>query len=112
MESHPNIEVVREEIADLPSPGIVASGPLTSDRLAEAIQKRLGVSHLAFFDAIAPIVADDSLDHDVMFRLSRYGKGDGDDYLNAPFDRERYEAFVDALLAGEQFEGLVRDRRG
>ncbi|NIP94344.1 MAG: methylenetetrahydrofolate--tRNA-(uracil(54)-C(5))-methyltransferase (FADH(2)-oxidizing) TrmFO, partial [Akkermansiaceae bacterium] len=71
---------------------------------AAAIGARLGADHLAFFDAIAPIVSDDSLHHDRMYRLSRYGKGDGDDYLNAPFTRDEYAAFVEALVSGEQFE--------
>ncbi|MGH7700410.1 MAG: methylenetetrahydrofolate--tRNA-(uracil(54)-C(5))-methyltransferase (FADH(2)-oxidizing) TrmFO, partial [Gemmatimonadales bacterium] len=100
---HPNIEVVRGEVTDLPSPGVVATGPLTSDALAAAIAGRLGRASLAFFDAIAPIVAADSLDHDRLFRASRYDKGDGADYLNAPLTRAQYEAFVDALLAGEPF---------
>ena len=68
----------------MPSPGVVATGPLTSERLAEAIAARLGVASLAFYDAIAPVVADDSLDRDRLYALSRYGKGGGDDYLNAP----------------------------
>ncbi len=103
--AHPSIEVVEEEIATLPSPGIIATGPLTSDRLADTIARRLGVAHLAFFDAIAPIVSGDSIDHDVVYRMSRYGKGGGDDYLNAPFDEAQYYAFIEALKAGEQYEG-------
>jgi methylenetetrahydrofolate--tRNA-(uracil-5-)-methyltransferase len=103
--AHPNIRVVREEAAALPSPGIVASGPLTSDRLAVAIQARLGHAALAFYDAIAPIVSDDSLDHARLFRASRYGKGEGDDYLNAPLDEAEYHAFVAALAAAEQHQG-------
>lgn len=110
VKSHRNIEVVCEEVTSLPSPGIVATGPLTSDRLAAVVQERLGVAHLAFFDAIAPIVAADSLDHDVLYRMSRYGKGGGDDYLNAPFDRERYYGFVEALVAAEQYEGHNFDK--
>jgi len=101
--SHPNITLVRGEVTELPSPGIVATGPLTSDALAEAIAKRLGVQSLAFFDAIAPIVSADSLDYSRLFKASRYGKGGGDDYWNAPFTREQYEAFVAALIAGEQY---------
>jgi methylenetetrahydrofolate--tRNA-(uracil-5-)-methyltransferase len=102
---HPNITVVREEVADLPSPGVVATGPLTSERLARTIAARLGVESLAFYDAIAPVVADDSLDHSRLYALSRYGKGGGDDYLNAPLDRTGYEAFLDALIAGDQHQG-------
>jgi len=103
--AHPNIIVVRGEIAELPTPGIVASGPLTSDRLAQAISARLGSAALAFYDAIAPVVADESLDHDRLYRLSRYGKGDGDDYLNAPLDRTGYESFLDAITAADQHQG-------
>ena len=64
---HPNITVVREEVTDLPSPGVVATGPLTSEQLAKAIGARLGSSALAFYDAIAPIVSDDSLDHERLY---------------------------------------------
>ena len=103
--SHPNIRVMMGEMTDLPAPGIVATGPLTSSALATAMAARLGTTSLAFFDAIAPIVADESLDHQVLYRMSRYGKGDGDDYLNAPLSREGYEAFIDALVAGDQFRG-------
>ena len=100
---HGNITIVRGEVIDLPSPGIIATGPLTSDALANAIAARLGVRSLAFFDAIAPIVSADSLDYTRLFKASRYGKGGGDDYWNAPFTKEEYEIFVAALLAGEQY---------
>ena len=100
--AHPGIRLVREEAVGIPSPGVVATGPLTSDRLLAALQARLGAANLAFHDAIAPIVADESLDHDRLFRASRYGKGEGDDYLNAPLDRETYAAFVEALAAAEE----------
>ena len=105
--AHPNVTVVREEMTALPSPGIIATGPLTSPALADAIRARLGIESLAFYDAIAPIVAVDSIDHDIVFRASRYGKetmeGAGDDgaYLNCPFTREEYEAFLDALSAAD-----------
>src|SRR2546426_7096098 len=85
---HPHITVVRQEATQLPCPGVVATGPLTSDVLAAAIARRLDAASLAFFDAIAPIVAADSLDHEQLFRASRYGKGGGHDYLNAPLDRK------------------------
>jgi methylenetetrahydrofolate--tRNA-(uracil-5-)-methyltransferase len=104
--AHPNVTVERGEVTALPSPGmgtIVATGPLTSDALAQAIAGRLGVQSLAFYDAIAPIVAAESLDETWLFRASRYGKGGGDDYLNAPLTREQYETFVAALVAGEQY---------
>ncbi len=103
--AHPRITVVREEVPALPSPGIVATGPLTSDRLARAIAERLGQRSLAFYDAIAPIVAADSLDLTRLYRLSRYGKGGGDDYLNAPMTAEQYDGFVEALRHAEQFAG-------
>ena len=103
--AHPNITVVRGEATELPSPAVVATGPLTSDRLAQAIAARLGASSLAFYDAIAPVLADDSLDHDRLYALSRYGKGGGDDYLNIPLDRAAYESFLDALTAADQHQG-------
>ncbi len=103
--SHPLITVVTGEVTELPAPGIVATGPLTSQALADAISARLGTASLAFYDAIAPIVADESLDHGRLYRLSRYGKGDGDDYLNAPLDREEYEQFIAALTAADQYAG-------
>jgi methylenetetrahydrofolate--tRNA-(uracil-5-)-methyltransferase len=92
-------------VAELPSPGVMATGPLTSDRLAQAIAARLGVASLAFYDAIAPVVADDSLDRERLYALSRYGKGGGDDYLNVPLDRPGYEGFLDALIAADQHQG-------
>jgi methylenetetrahydrofolate--tRNA-(uracil-5-)-methyltransferase len=100
---HPNITLVRGEVTELPTPGIIATGPLTSDGLAAAIANRLTAQSLAFYDAIAPIVSADSLDVSRLFKLSRYGKGGGDDYWNAPFTKEEYDAFVAALLAGEQY---------
>ena len=102
--AHPRITVEQGEVTLLPSPGVVATGPLTSDALARAIADRLGTGALAFYDAIAPIVSGDSLDQARLFAASRYGKG-GDDYLNAPMSREQYEAFIDALIAGDQFAG-------
>jgi methylenetetrahydrofolate--tRNA-(uracil-5-)-methyltransferase len=120
--AHPRIEVVQDEMIELPSPGIVATGPLTSDALSTTIQARLGVESLAFYDAIAPIVAGDSIDPAIVFRASRYGKetmagadaaagnggpelaGEGA-YVNCPFTREQYEAFLDALVAADQYEG-------
>ena len=105
--AHPRITVERGEVRSLPSPGIVATGPLTSSALAESIRARLGIESLAFYDAIAPIVSYDSIDHDVVFRASRYGKetmeGEGDGaYLNCPMTREHYEAFLDALTQADQ----------
>ena len=103
IESHPNITIVREEVTSLPSTGIVATGPLTSDALAAAITNRLAGQPLAFFDAIAPIVSADSLDLSRLFKASRYGKGGGDDYWNCPFTQAQYESFVSALIQGEQY---------
>lgn len=101
--SHPRITVSREEARALPDPGIVATGPLTSDALAGAIAARLGVGALAFYDAIAPIVSNESLDHEQLYAKSRWDKGGGDDYLNAPMTQEQYEAFIDAVVSGDQF---------
>ncbi|MCC6931476.1 MAG: methylenetetrahydrofolate--tRNA-(uracil(54)-C(5))-methyltransferase (FADH(2)-oxidizing) TrmFO [Gemmatimonadaceae bacterium] len=107
--AHPRLTVVREEVTALPSPGIIATGPLTSSALAEAIRARLGGEALAFYDAIAPIIAVDSIDHTVAFRASRYdketmdGASDEGAYLNCPFTRAEYEAFIDALGSADQF---------
>jgi methylenetetrahydrofolate--tRNA-(uracil-5-)-methyltransferase len=101
--AHPNISVSTGEATELPAPGIVATGPLTSLELAAAIAARLGSASLAFYDAIAPIVSDESLDQTVLYRRSRYAKGEGDDYLNAPLSREEYQAFIGALSAADQF---------
>ena len=108
--AHPKIEIRREEIAGLPPAEwqnvIVATGPLTSPALADAIRGLSGEDALAFFDAIAPIVHRDSINMDVAWFQSRYDKvgpgGNGADYLNCPMTREQYDAFVDALIAGEK----------
>ena len=105
--SHARITLVRDEVTSLPSPGIVATGPLTSSALADCIRARLGMDALAFYDAIAPIVSVDSIDHDVAFRASRYGKetmeGESDGaYLNCPMTREQYETFLDALTTADK----------
>jgi methylenetetrahydrofolate--tRNA-(uracil-5-)-methyltransferase len=107
--SHPNISIVRDEVTELPDAGVVATGPLTSERLTRAMADRLGASALAFYDAIAPVVSAESLDMDRLYALSRYGKGDGDDYLNAPMDAAAYEAFIDALVAGDRHQGHAFD---
>jgi methylenetetrahydrofolate--tRNA-(uracil-5-)-methyltransferase len=108
--AHPRIRVVREEVTALPSPAVIATGPLTSERLAAVIAQRLGQQALSFYDAIAPIVDGASLDHSALYRLSRYGKGGGDDYLNAPLSAEQYHAFVAALIAGDQFTAHEFDK--
>jgi methylenetetrahydrofolate--tRNA-(uracil-5-)-methyltransferase len=100
---HPSIRLVRGEVTSLESPSIVATGPLTSEALSAAIVSRLGGQALAFWDAIAPIVSTESLDRSVLFRASRYGKGGGDDYLNAPFTEAEYDTFVAALKVGDQY---------
>jgi methylenetetrahydrofolate--tRNA-(uracil-5-)-methyltransferase len=103
IEGHPRIEVVHEEVVAIPAerPAILATGPLTSDELAADLARVVGAEHLAYYDAIAPIVAADSIDWNVVWKQSRYDKG-GDDYVNCPLDREQYEAFVAALLAAEK----------
>ncbi len=102
---HPLITVERTEVVDLPKgPAILATGPLTSPGLHQALQMFLGEQALSFFDAVAPVVAADSLVHDRLFRASRYDKGEGADYLNAPMGQELYEAFIDELLDAERVE--------
>ncbi len=99
--SHPLIEVVRQEVDEVPSGVVViATGPLTSESLAESIANLAGEEHLYFFDAMAPIVVGDSIDMRVAFRASRYGRG-GEDYINCPMTKGEYDRFVDALLQAE-----------
>lgn len=107
--AHPRITVERREATALPEPGIICTGPLTSPALGDALTARLGGTALAFYDAIAPIVSNESLDHAQLYAKSRWGKGDGDDYLNAPMDRAGYEAFIDALTTADQFSGHAFD---
>ena len=97
------VEIHRREVREIPE-GIVimAVGPLVSEALAAEIQRFTGRGALHFFDAIAPVVEADSIDRDVVFAASRYGKGGGEDYLNCPLDEAQYAAFVEALLAGEK----------
>jgi methylenetetrahydrofolate--tRNA-(uracil-5-)-methyltransferase len=104
IEYHPRISVIRERIDALPDhPAIIATGPLTGSKLAEAIAAETGQDALAFFDAIAPIVHRDSIDMDVCWMAARWDKG-GKDYINCPLDRDQYEAFVQALRDGEKTE--------
>jgi methylenetetrahydrofolate--tRNA-(uracil-5-)-methyltransferase len=105
--SEPNITLRREEVTSLSREGydflVVATGPLTSQPLFDAVNDFLGRDGLYFYDAIAPIVAAESLDFTRLYWKSRYGKGSGTDYLNAPMSREAYLAFVDAILAAELY---------
>jgi methylenetetrahydrofolate--tRNA-(uracil-5-)-methyltransferase len=105
LEGHPNIRILHEEIADIPTDClcIIATGPLTSDTLSDAIRRATQAQHLYFFDAISPIVDADSIDMDIVFRASRYDKG-GDDYLNCPMTEEQYNRFYDALIAAEKVQ--------
>ncbi len=104
--AHPLVSIVREEIAGLPPEDwaqvVVATGPLTSPALAEAVRGLTGEESLSFFDAIAPIVHKDSIDFSKAWFQSRYDKGTGTDYINLPLSAAQYEAFIDALLAGEK----------
>lgn len=106
MESHPRISVERREVTALPEgPAVVATGPLTSNSLSREIQALLGDDGLAFYDSIAPIVAGDSVDMDIAWLASRWGKGEGDDYLNCPLDRETYERLIAELRAADVYPG-------
>jgi methylenetetrahydrofolate--tRNA-(uracil-5-)-methyltransferase len=120
IETHPAIEIRREEITSLDiindDPDaicIIASGPLTSNPLAREIARITGSERLYFYDSISPIVDAESIDLSIAFRASRYGKSlDGtDDYLNCPFDRVQYEAFLDALLAAESVPAHIEEDR-
>lgn len=105
LEGHPNIRILREEVTEIPTEClcIIATGPLTSDKLSQAIAQLTHSNHLYFYDAISPIVDAESINMDVAFRASRYDKG-GDDYLNCPMDEPTYYNFYDALLAAEKVQ--------
>jgi methylenetetrahydrofolate--tRNA-(uracil-5-)-methyltransferase len=113
--AHPNIEVVREEVVSVPEglPTVIATGPLTSPALADAIRGLAGEAHLYFYDAMAPIVAADGINFDVAFRANRYSRSrrapdapppppDDGDYINCPFNRDEYFAFVEAVNIAEK----------
>ena len=111
LESHPNIAIKHEEVTTIPRDGtvVIASGPLTSDALADDISRVTGADRLFFYDSISPIVAADSIDMSVAFRASRWGKSlDGtDDYINCPFNKDQYNAFIDELLKAEFYEAHI-----
>ena len=113
IQSHSGIEIRREEVTSIPEDGIVviASGPLTSDRLARQITSLTGADRLFFYDSISPVVAADSVDMTIAFRQSRYGKSlDGsDDYINCPFNKQQYEAFIEALLRAESYQPHIEE---
>ena len=123
IESEPRIRLIREEVTNVPEDEItiIATGPLSSDALTAEIMKLTGSDQMYFYDAIAPIVAADSIDTSVAFRAARYDKG-GDDYLNCPFDEEQYARFYSELLEAKSvplqrfeetrwFEACLADRR-
>jgi methylenetetrahydrofolate--tRNA-(uracil-5-)-methyltransferase len=105
LEGHPNVRIIREEITEIPSDClcIIATGPLTSDKLANALRELTHTKHLYFFDAISPILDTDSINMDAVFRASRYEKG-GADYLNCPMDKTQYDAFYDVLMSAEKVQ--------
>ena len=117
IEKHPNIQVIRKEVKSIPEGFVViASGPLTSDSLTQAIDALSDQDHLFFFDALAPIVDADSVNMQIAFRASRYERGDREegDYINCPLNREEYEAFIDGLLQAKRiplrsFEQQIRE---
>ncbi len=109
LQQHPGIEIVNEEIVDIKAfqkkfsgPILIATGPLTSPALSEELRSLLGKEYLYFYDSIAPIIDSESIDRQIVFAASRYGKGGGDDYLNCPLNREEYENFIDAMIAAEK----------
>lgn len=109
LEAHPLIEIKREEFSPeileqsrKLGPVIIATGPLTSEPLAKWLAVTTGQDHLYFYDAVSPTVDASTINRDIVFAQSRYDKGDGDDYLNCPFDKEQYTAFVKALVEAEQ----------
>lgn len=106
IDAHPMIERVATEVETIPEarPVVLATGPLTGDALAADLAGAIGEAHLAYYDAIAPVVTADSVNWDIAFRQSRYDKGGDDAYGNCPFTAEEYEAFVAALLAAEKVE--------
>jgi methylenetetrahydrofolate--tRNA-(uracil-5-)-methyltransferase len=112
LKNHPRVELIREEMPAIPGEGIniIATGPLTSERLFQEIAAQSGNDNLFFYDAIAPSVTLSSLNQDRIFKASRYGKGD-DDYYNCPLNREEYERFWQELTDADIFEGHSIDQK-
>ena len=116
IQTHPLIKIIRQEVTSIPeSPAIIATGPLTSPSLSSSLAKLSGEEHLYFFDAISPIVNFNSINMEIAFRASRYGKGEQDegDYINCPFNQAEYETFISALMEAERiklrsFEDAIR----
>jgi methylenetetrahydrofolate--tRNA-(uracil-5-)-methyltransferase len=110
IENHPNIDVIREEVTDIPQcASVIASGPLTSPKLSNAIQNLTGYDQIFFYDALAPIVNEDSINMDICYQASRYGKNremSGGDYLNCPMNKDEYYRFVDELTRAERINLL------
>ncbi len=106
LKNHTLVDFVNDEATSIPDEGmvIVATGPLTSPALLQSIKKQLGMEELEFFDAIAPLIATDSINMDIAFKADRYGEGEKGDYINCPMNKEQYLAFVDALLKAERIE--------
>ena len=107
IQAHPRIQLIRQEVTVIPNgPAIIASGPLTSDRLSEAIAELTGEDHLYFFDAISPIITEESINMEIAFRGSRHGKSDQPegDYINCPMNREQYQQFVENLVYADRIE--------
>ncbi|WP_321473872.1 methylenetetrahydrofolate--tRNA-(uracil(54)-C(5))-methyltransferase (FADH(2)-oxidizing) TrmFO [uncultured Paludibaculum sp.] len=115
VESHPLIQVVREEMTAVPNDGlvVVATGPLTTGPLAADIARLTGSDRLYFYDSISPIIDAETIDREKVFAASRYGKSldGGDDYLNCPFNRQEYETFVDAVLSAESADAHIEEDR-
>lgn len=107
--ARPTIEVERKEVLEIPEQGtvVIAAGPLCSEGLAQCVERLVGSTRLAFYDAAAPIVDTASLNMDILFAQSRYDKGEGADYLNAPMDKEQYETFVTELVGAQRV--ILRD---
>lgn len=111
--SHENITVIEEEVSEIPKEGIViiATGPLTSESMQESIAKLIGNGYLHFYDAAAPIVTLESIDLTRAYFASRYGKGDGTDYINCPMSKEEYTAFYNELVSAETAELKEWDKK-